>query len=199
MSGAAAASYCTGILLAAGRGHRFDSTGLQNKLLQVLPNGEEVVISAIGRMSQVLTNTLVVVHPQASHLIQRLSQRGFAITGCPDAAAGIGHSLAHAIASTSTAAGWIIALGDMPLVQPQTIAALDAAIARGADIAVPVYRQRRGNPVGFSHRHRSALMALKGDQGARELLRSHPVTEVDVDDDGIFFDVDTPSDLHAVR
>jgi molybdenum cofactor cytidylyltransferase len=54
---------------------------------------------------------------------------------------------------------------------------------------------RRGNPVGFGRVHLQALLALQGDRGARGLLQSCPVTEVAVDDPGIFRDIDTPADL----
>lgn len=36
----------TGILLAAGRGRRFDPAGIHNKLLQRLPGGELVVAAS---------------------------------------------------------------------------------------------------------------------------------------------------------
>ena len=39
------------------------------------------------------------------------------------------------------------------------------------------------------------VLALEGDHGARGLLKRHPVTEVAVDDPGIFKDIDQPSDL----
>jgi molybdenum cofactor cytidylyltransferase len=54
---------------------------------------------------------------------------------------------------------------------------------------------RRGNPVGFGRVHLDTLLALGGDQGARRLLQSFPVTEVPVIDAGIFRDIDTPADL----
>jgi molybdenum cofactor cytidylyltransferase len=41
------------------------------------------------------------------------------------------------------------------------------------------------------------LLALGGDEGARRLLKLHPVTEVEVDDPGIFQDVDLPADLRG--
>jgi molybdenum cofactor cytidylyltransferase len=40
-----------------------------------------------------------------------------------------------------------------------------------------------------------ALLALEGDEGARSILKQRPVTEVEVDDPGIFQDIDQPADL----
>ncbi|MDE2259940.1 MAG: hypothetical protein KGK17_06425, partial [Betaproteobacteria bacterium] len=58
------------------------------------------------------------------------------------------------------------------------------------------YRGQRGNPVGFSSHFREALMALRGDQGARRLLDVHrqEVCWLDVDDPGILLDIDVPND-----
>jgi molybdenum cofactor cytidylyltransferase len=52
--------------------------------------------------------------------------------------------------------------------------------------------------VGFSAEHRDALLALDGDSGARALLTSQRVMRLDVDDDGILRDVDTPEDLREL-
>jgi molybdenum cofactor cytidylyltransferase len=84
----------------------------------------------------------------------------------------------------------------MPHVQPSTIQSLKTVLEQGAGIAAPIYRGKRGNPVGFSRQYLPQLLALEGDQGARGILKHYPVTEVDVDDGGILRDVDTPADLH---
>jgi molybdenum cofactor cytidylyltransferase len=83
----------------------------------------------------------------------------------------------------------------MPYVDGSTLHALAAALAAGADIAAPVVAGRRGNPVGFGAVHLDALLALRGDAGARRLLRMFPVTEVAVCDPGILRDIDIPEDL----
>jgi len=88
-----------------------------------------------------------------------------------------------------------VALGDMPYVDPDTLRRLADALAAGAGIAAPVLDGLRGNPVGFSAVHLDALLALRGDEGARRLLRTFPVTEMPVNDSGIFRDIDLPGDL----
>jgi len=129
----------------------------------------------------------------------QLSALGCAVTRCADAdngmAASLVHGLRHAEAADAEAVGWVLALGDMPRVLPATIAALARAVEQGADIAVPVHRGQRGNPVAFGRRHLPQLLALTGDQGARGIVKNCIVNEVAVDDPGILLDVDTPSDL----
>ena len=185
-----------GILLAAGRGRRFDPSGARDKLLQALPSGEAVVVASARRLLAVLPRVIAVVPPADRGVAAALRALGCDVTICPDADTGMGASLAHAVgASLPGAQAWVIALGDMPFVDTATVRAVGDAVASGADIAVPCYQGRRGNPVGFGTVHLPALLALAGDEGAWRIVRAAPVVEVDVDDPGIFRDIDTVADL----
>ncbi|UVW29322.1 NTP transferase domain-containing protein [Massilia sp. H6] len=192
----------TGVLLAAGRGRRFDPAGVRNKLLQQLPGGDLVVLASARRLLACVPRVVAVVPPHDGGVADALRALGCEVTVCAQADSGMGASLVHAIGQSLRdalpAGGWLVALGDMPFVQDATLAALRDAVAPAAaagTIAVPVYAGRRGNPVAFGARHLDALLALGGDQGARGLLAAHAVTEVAVDDPGILRDIDTPSDL----
>ena len=189
----------TGILLAAGRGRRFDPSGRHNKLLQRLPGGEPVVAASAGKLLAVCARVVAVVPPDDGGVGDLLRRRGCEITVCPDADSGMGLSLAHAIRHSlhgqPPGEGWLVALGDMPFVAPSTLHALVAAIGNGAAIAAPRFEGRRGNPVAFGAQHRDDLLALDGDRGARRLLESSPVTAVAVNDAGILRDIDSAADL----
>lgn len=189
----------TGILLAAGRGRRFDPAGQRNKLLQRLPGGELVVAASARTLLAVFPRVVAVAPPDDGGVGDVLRQLGCEVTVCPDADGGMGLSLAHAIRHSLDAPGqgWLVALGDMPFVAPATLQALAAAIEEGAAIAAPLFEGRRGNPVAFGARHRDDLLALDGDQGARRLLAGSPVAAIDVPDPGILRDIDSPSDLPA--
>lgn len=196
-----------GILMAAGRGRRFDPAGARNKLLQVLPSGDPVVVASARKLLAVMPRVVAVVPPLDGGVATLLAALGCDVTVCADADSGMAASLVHALHyslrhSLSAAGGapdaWLVALGDMPHVAPSTLAALRDALAAGAPIVAPVHDGRRGNPVGFGRVHLDALLALQGDQGARRLLQTCPVTEVAVQDRGIFLDIDTPADLSTV-
>lgn len=188
-----------GILLAAGRGIRFDPSGVQNKLLQPLVHGartgDAVVVASAKNLLAALPRVVAVVRPGDDRVARLLGALGCEVRVCPDADTGMAASLTCAIDYVRGAPGWLIALGDMPFVAPATIKKLSDEIVRGADIAVPLYHGRRGNPVAFSAYHLPLLQALSGDQGARNIIHSHPSVEVAVDDDGVLRDVDTPVDL----
>lgn len=188
-----------GILLAAGRGRRFDPLGQRNKLLQPLPaaNGEPVVAASARKLLAVFDTVIAVVPPDDGGVGALLASLGCEVTACADADSGMAASLVHAIRHSlpRDPAAWLVALGDMPHVAPATLRLLADALAAGAPIVAPVMQGRRGNPVGFGRAHLDALLALRGEQGARRLLQSCPVTGVAVADPGIFMDVDTPADL----
>jgi molybdenum cofactor cytidylyltransferase len=185
-----------GILLAAGRGRRFDPSGAQDKLLQRLPAGDVVVVASAKTLLGVLPRVIAVVPPADRGVAAALRALGCEVTVCLDADAGMGTSLAHAVAaSLPDVQAWVIALGDMPFVDTATVRALCDALAGGAAIAAPVVDGRRGNPVGFGSAHLPALLALHGDEGARRIVRGSAVVEVAVDDPGIFRDIDTAADL----
>jgi molybdenum cofactor cytidylyltransferase len=185
----------TGILLAAGRGKRFDPSGVRNKLLQPLANGDPVVVASARNMLAALPRVIAVVRPGEDKVAAALGALGCEVRVCGDADTGMAASLTHAVECSKGAEGWLIALGDMPHVQPATIAALAAAVENGAQIAAPLYHGRRGNPVAFGSVHLPLLLALDGDQGARAILNSHTVTEMTVEDSGVLHDIDTPADL----
>jgi molybdenum cofactor cytidylyltransferase len=188
-----------GILLAAGRGSRFDPTGARNKLLARLPDGAAVVEASARNLLAVLPRVIAVV-PAEGEAAAVLRALGCDVTVCADAGQGMAASLVHALRHSLPAArSWVVALGDMPFVKPPTIRALCDALGGGAHIAAPVMQGRRGNPVGFDDRYLQELLALEGDQGARRVLMAHPVTQVDVIDPGIFEDIDAVEDLQRPR
>jgi molybdenum cofactor cytidylyltransferase len=191
-----AVAHPVGILLAAGRGRRFDPEGLRNKLLQPLAGGEPVVVASAHNLLSVLSRVIAVVPPQDGGVAAALRALGCEVVLCEEADSGMAASLVTAIThSLPQADAWLVALGDMPFVAPATLRALLAAVEEGADIAAPVYEGRRGNPVAFGARYLPALLALEGEHGARALLKAAPVVEVAVDDPGILRDIDTPGDL----
>ncbi|HVL76527.1 MAG TPA: nucleotidyltransferase family protein [Noviherbaspirillum sp.] len=183
-----------GILLAAGRGTRFDANGRRNKLLARIDNTPVVALAARS-LRAALGRVIAVVRVDDSDTAAILADEGCTVLPIDSSDAGMSVSLRCALEHTKNADGWVVALGDMPYVRPGTSRALAQALATGADIAAPYFQGRRGNPVAFGRDHFAALMQLQGDQGARALLAAHPLARVDVDDPGIHLDIDTDADL----
>lgn len=189
---------CVGLLLAAGRGRRFDPAGEHDKLRQLLPDGRTVAATAAANLLRGVAHVVAVVRLDAPQMAQELAGLGCEILACENADDGMAASLVMGLAHTANAGGWVIALADMPWVLPATIRVLITAIDQGADIAVPICRGLRGNPVAFGPAHLPHLLQLEGDQGARSLLKKFAVTEVMVDDPGVHRDIDTPTDMQRL-
>jgi molybdenum cofactor cytidylyltransferase len=189
-----------GILLAAGIGRRFDPTGSRLKLIEPAPGGPHagvpLAVAALRNLRAVTTDVVAVVRAADStaqhQLHQLLAAEGAQLAVCPDAAAGMGHSLACGVRSRIDATGWVIALADMPGIAPATIAAVRDAIAHGHEAAAPVHHGRRGHPVGFGRVCREELLALTRDTGARGVFDRHSPLLIDVEDPGCLLDIDTP-------
>lgn len=199
MQASAPADYVA-LLLAAGRGTRFDQQ--EGKLRQAFSaDGASVAVHAARALLAVRpTIAVVAVVAQEDTLAASLRALGCEVVLLdPTLPREMSASLRQGLAHRPQAAGWLVALADMPLVQASTIQRVLDALRDGADIAVPVLAGKRGHPVGFSRRHRAALMDLKGDQGARAILAAHAVTEISVDDAGVAIDIDTPDDLKRHR
>jgi len=182
-----------GILLAAGASKRFGA----DKLMHPLAGGTTVAVAALANLRSALPHVIAVVRPGATALENLLSEAGATVILCADADQGMGASLASAVRATSHVDGWVVALADMPFIRPLTIAKIAASLAAGAAIVAPAWRGERGHPVGLSARFRPQLEALRGDEGARALLKENAdsIELIEVDDPGVRRDIDTPADL----
>lgn len=183
-----AAGELVGIVLAAGRSTRFGG----DKLLHALPDGTPMTLASAAALRAVLPRTLAVVGTHNPALTALFAAHGIETTIAEDADSGMGASLAAGIAATADAGGWLVALGDMPYIQRDTVARVADALRAGARLAAPAHQGKRGHPVGFSARFREELLALRGDEGARSILLRHAADLVwlDCGDPGVLVDVD---------
>lgn len=71
----------------------------------------------------------------------------------------------------------------------------------GRTICVPVHGGKRGNPVLFARRYFDEMRSASGDSGAKHLIGAHAeqVLEIEIADDAVLRDLDTPADLAAFR
>jgi molybdenum cofactor cytidylyltransferase len=194
-----------GLLLCGGKSSRFGS----DKLLVRHSRGggnparaEPLVVYSARNLIAGAGNALAVVPLGATDLRRALESAGCDILETKDTQRGLGASLAAGVAASTGAAGWIVALGDMPFIRAASIAAVRASLENGALIAAPIFGgTKRGHPVGFSGKLEKELLALGADEGARSIIEQHraALVTVAVDDAGILADIDTPGDLESYR
>lgn len=117
------------------------------------------------------------------------------------ALADIGDARVVSVADDERVEAAVVALCDHPLVRVETVTSLvDAWRESGADIVRPASGGRHGHPVVFAHRVFDRLRAADPDAGARAVVRATDLVrlDVEVDDPGVFVDVDTPEEYEAL-
>ena len=112
-------------------------------------------------------------------------------------AEGLSTSIRTGVEAAQPCAGYLFALGDMPLIRSVSLSRLCQVFTdckRPDAIVFPTWEGKRGNPVIIGWRYRSELLALSGDQGARSLLQQYAAHTIAVPlpDPGVLVDIDTP-------
>lgn len=180
------------LILAAGASTRFAGG---HKLLADF-RGKPLIAHVFElAISAPLDFRLVVTGARVGEIAALAEAAGLRSLHNPDFASGLSTSLRAGIAALpSDCDGVIVLLGDMPLIRPETLAAiLQAAEANPAFAAiVPTREGVWGHPVLLKRALFEDIATLTGDQGARKALQARKdVLTLEVDDAGILADIDT--------
>jgi molybdenum cofactor cytidylyltransferase len=91
----------------------------------------------------------------------------------------------------------VVLPGDMPYVEPATVAVLLAEQAGSKGIVSPRFEGKRGHPVVLPARLRVEIEAAAEGETLHDVLRRHASErrDLDVADKGVIRDVDSPTDL----
>ena len=185
-----------GVILAAGGGSRFGSA----KQLAYL-DGRPLLEHAVMAMEAVpaIERIVVVLGAAADEISERVDLGAAEPVVCRDWEEGIAASLRAGVAALADAEAIVVTLGDQPLITPQVIAAILDQIDSRQPAARATYDGRPGHPVLIKRQLYGAVAGLRGDAGARELLASVGVRELEARHLCRPDDVDTPADLRAIR
>jgi molybdenum cofactor cytidylyltransferase len=179
------------ILLAAGESNRMG----QPK--QLMPFDQSTIVERTidNLLNSAVSETIVVLGYREQDVRKTIADQPVKIAINPDYQQGMSASVIAGLKQVDKRAqAVLIALGDQPFVDSQTINTLvEAFIANNRGIIIPVYQGRRGNPVIFAIKYKGELWNLKGDIGGREIINHHPddVLEVSVNCEGVLLDIDT--------
>jgi molybdenum cofactor cytidylyltransferase len=94
----------------------------------------------------------------------------------------------------------MIGLGDQPQVRERTVQLVRETFkATGSPLVAPSVHMRRGHPWLVEKSLWGKILALRAPQTPRDFLNLHAkqIRYVDVDDEGIFTDLDTPEQYRA--
>ncbi len=196
----ARAAKVAAIILAAGQSTRMGS----NKLLADLGGAPMIRRSVEAVQAAGAEPVIAVTGHEADKIAAALDGLGIEVVHNPDYAHGLATSLKRGLAAVpEDADAVLVCLGDMPRVTPKAIEKLMAAFnpEEQRTICVPVHKGRRGNPVLWGAKHFAAMAALDGDRGAKALMEqaAEELVEVDMADDGVLIDADTPAALARLR
>lgn len=187
-----------GAVLAAGAARRFGAA----KQLAPL-DGRPLLSWAVeaAGAARGLDDVVVVVGARAEEVRRGVAFGRARIVECAEWAEGLAASLRCA-AEAAGAADWlVITLGDEPRMTAAAIdAVVDAALAAPGEVAAVRGRwgERPGHPVALRRALFGAVGELRGDAGARVLLRDQVVLEVQCGPAEAAVDVDTPEDLRRL-
>ncbi len=188
------------VVLAAGQSRRM---GPVNKLLAKV-GGVPMLAKVVGEALQSRACAVhVVTGHERSRVEEVLADREVRLVHNPSFERGISTSIAAGLSSLpADVEGALICLGDMPAVSAELLDRIIDAFdpVRGAEVCVPSYRGKRGNPVLWSRRFFAEICRIRGDAGARHLIGEHSdvVREVAIDDAAVLLDVDSPQALARV-
>ncbi|WP_162199480.1 nucleotidyltransferase family protein [Aurantiacibacter marinus] len=171
------------ILLAAGRGRRFG----RDKLQEVYGDQPLWIWAAKAAEDAGFTRRYIV---RAAHSPAQLRD-GWQEVINPDAHQGMGTSIAAGVKAARTCSRLVLALADMPLVEPSHLARL----ALGSGTIFTSYGDAKtGSPAAFPASVFSELRSLAGEAGAKTLALAN-VTVIEPRYHASLGDVDTAEDL----
>lgn len=183
------------VVLAAGRGMRFGGD-IPKPCLEY--RGRPLVAYALDAAIASGLGPVVLVVGYGADRVSACAGPGVEVVANPNYADGIASSLHAAIewlAARGIVHAAVVGLADQPGIRAEAWMRLAAAYDEGASLAVATYSGKRANPVLIGRELWPEALALRGDEGARGLMRSHPAVEVDCSDTGDPHDIDTPADL----
>ncbi|WP_199247348.1 NTP transferase domain-containing protein [[Phormidium] sp. ETS-05] len=189
-------------ILAAGRGSRMG--GETPKPLVKLQNQTLLQYALTAAINSGLSPVLLVVGYEGE-TVAAAAPPGVTIIHNPHWQQGIATSLHRAIRhlqNDNSVTALCIGLADQPFIGAQSYQKLQAAYLETSNqhpaLFVATYAKARRNPVLIPRSLWPLALELQGDEGARQLMKTYPVVEVDCDETGDPFDIDTPANLVVV-
>jgi len=189
------------IVLAAGRSRRMAPL---NKLLVADSQGVPMVARVVDNvLASHARPVIVVTGHERERVEEALAGRPVIFAHAEHYAEGLSASLKAGLAALpEEAEGFLVCLGDMPLVSGAMLDRLIAAFdpEEGRAIVMPTFRGKQGNPMLWSREFLPEMMSITGDVGARHLVGRHAdrLVEVEMADDAVLRDFDTTEAMKAL-
>ncbi len=185
-----------GLILAAGGSSRM---GDENKLMMPFQGKPMLNHVVNASLNSNLTQTFVVVGHQSSEIKNLVQSDNIQCVENEQWETGMASSIVAGISQLKQFDGFLILLGDMPLVTPELI---NEIIFHGSadKIVIPIKDGLHGNPVFFGSKFRDELLTLYGDSGAKKVIQDNlsSMIKIEIQSNIIFKDYDTKESLESV-
>ncbi len=159
------------ILLAAGQSKRMQG---ENKLLKKYKK-KYLINHILNSLIKSKVNKIIVVLGYENRKIKKISLKSKKINFVFNSQhlKGISTSIKRGLKKISKKnIGFLIAHADMPLVSKKILNTLCTGLKNSKkNIFVPVYKNKAGNPLAFKYSMIKSLKKIKGDRGAKKLIR----------------------------
>ena len=164
----------SGVVLAAGLSTRFEAAAGATEPKQLYRiDGESLARRACrAALASGLAEVILVTGHARRRVEAEVADLDLRLVHNQDYKGGQGGSVRRGLAAVSTGAdGAMFLTVDQPGLDAAVIDRLLSAFRNPTSIVVPTFRGRRGAPVTFGRRWFGRLEGLRGDQGARPLLK----------------------------
>lgn len=183
------------VVPAAGAAERFGS----DKLLASVGGAPLLERTVRSLLEGGVDRVVVVLGPRAAELRERvpaLREKAVSIATNPHPERGMLSSVQQGLRGAQGEPVLVLP-GDMPYVEPATVAALLQRQRETGAIVSPRFDGKRGHPVAIPGALRDEILAACQNATLHEVLRAHASQRLDLDvyDRGVLRDVDAPEDL----
>ena len=185
------------ILLAAGQSKRMQG---ENKLLKKYKK-KYLINHILKSLIKSKVNRIIIVLSHENKKIKKIALKNKKITFAVNSQylKGISTSIKCGLKRISKKnIGFLIVHADMPLISKTILNTLCSALKnKNKEIFVPVYKRKIGNPLAFKYSMIESLKKIKGDRGAKKLIRSNKskIQSVKMKSKSILIDFDQLKDF----
>ncbi len=159
----------TAVVMAAGLSRRMGADKLH------LPLKDKPVFQYAVDVAAQLPFAARLIVTNQSEIAAYAEEQGLQVIPSPDAALGMGHSVAAGTQAVDKSTDGILFINaDQPFIAPEVVEGLYRIFVERDQIIVPCVKGRPSSPCIFPMRFWEELCGLKGDRGGRQVYEKHP-------------------------
>ena len=163
----------TAILLAAGQSKRLKNENKLTKLFKGKPLINHILYSLIKSKVNKIIIVLGFEHLKIKTKLLKNKKINFVVN--KNYKKGMSSSIKTGLKKLpKNSKGFLIVLGDMPNITKTTINKICLSIIRSdKEIILPKFKNKTGNPIGFKHSMIKNIYKIKGDKGAKNIIKQN--------------------------